>query len=271
MKKSLRTEFDSVDRSGDPSDFVQYLDITRATDFFQEIKRRTFGLMDLRPGQNVADIGCGTGEEVRALAAKVGPSGRAVGLDISSTMIATAKERSRKGNANVDFVQGDVKQLPFKDECFDAIRAERLLQHTPDAESALREMARIVKPGGRMVSWEADLDLFLIDATDYRTSRIMQRFICDSFHNGSIGHRLYRHFLDFGFVAVRSTPVVRNFTDFPLIENAFDLTASVERAVKQNLLHVDQAMLWLDSLRSANHSGHFISAIGGFITFGRKA
>jgi ubiquinone/menaquinone biosynthesis C-methylase UbiE len=270
MNKSLRSEFDSVDRTSDPSDFVQYLDTTRATDFFQEVKLRTFGLMELCAGQNVVDIGCGTGEDVCALATKVGPTGRAVGVDISSTMIAAARERSRTSNLHMDFVQGDVQKLAFKDECFDAIRTERLLQHTPDADSALRELARVAKPGGRIVSWEADLDFFIIDAPDYHTSRIMQRFICDSFHNGSIGHRLYRRFLDLGFADVQSTPLVRNFADFPLIENAFDLAASVERAVKQSLLQVDQAMRWLDSLRSAYHSGCFISIIGGFVTSGRK-
>lgn len=185
-------------------------------------------------------------------------------------MIATAKERLRKDNSNVEFVRGDVQTLPFKDACFDAIRTERLLQHILDVDPALREMARVIMPGGRIVSWEADLDLLIIDATDYHTSRIMQRFICDSFHNGSIGHRLYRRFLDVGFVDVKSTPLVQNFADLPLIETAFDLTASVERAVKQRLLPIDQAMQWLVSLRSAHHTGHFIAAIGGFITFGRK-
>jgi ubiquinone/menaquinone biosynthesis C-methylase UbiE len=62
-------------------------------------------VLEPRAGQNVADIGCGTGEDVRALAAKVGLSGLAVGVDISSTMIATAQGRSRKDNSNVGSVQ----------------------------------------------------------------------------------------------------------------------------------------------------------------------
>lgn len=270
MNKSTRSEFGSVDDTTDPCDFVQYLDTTRTTEFFQEIKRRTVGLMEIRAGQNVADIGCGTGEDVRALAEQVGPGGRAVGVDISSTMIATAKERSRGSNSNVEFVQGDVRKLPFKDACFDAIRSERLLQHTADADLALREMARVVAPGGRIVSWEADLDLFIIDADDYYTSRIMQRSISDRFRNGCIGHQIYRRILELGFIDVHSTPLVHNFADFKLIETAFDLTASVEHAVKQGRLHAEQAMLWLESLHSASHSGHFMSTIGGFITYGRK-
>jgi len=271
MSKSSKIEFDSVDRTSDPHDFVRYLDATRATDFIQEIKQRTFAQMELRGGEIVADIGCGTGEDVRALAVQVGATGWTVGVDVSSTMIRTARQRSRECGSSARFVQGDVQQLGFRDESFDAIRAERLLQHIPDPQSALREMVRALKARGRLVSWEADLDLFIIDAGDYHTSRIMQRFICDRFHNGSIGHRLYKFFIGAGLVDVQATPLVRNFTDLSLIESAFDLTASVGHAIEQHLLDADQATRWLDSLRSASQSSHFLSVIGGFITFGRKA
>jgi ubiquinone/menaquinone biosynthesis C-methylase UbiE len=270
MRKSLRGEFDSVDRTSDPGDFVRYLDATRATDFIQEIKQRSFALMELRGGEIVADLGCGTGEDVRSLAALVGPTGRAIGIDLSSTMIATARDRSGECGLNLSFVQGDVQKLDFGDGHFDALRAERLLQHTPNPHAAMREMIRVLKPGGRIVSWEADLDLFIIDAQDYEASRLMQRFICDSFHQGVIGHCLYRQFLELGLKDVRATPLMQNFADLPLIESAFDLTASVARAIEQHWIEADKGTRWLDSLRSASKAGQFVSAIGGFITFGRK-
>jgi ubiquinone/menaquinone biosynthesis C-methylase UbiE len=227
--------------------------------------------MELRKGEIVADLGCGTGEDVQALAVQVGPTGRAVGVDLSATMIATASERFGNRGSNVSFVQGDVQKLEFADGYFDTLRAERLLQHTHDPDRALREMVRVLKPGGRIVIWEADLDLLIIDAPDYETSRVMQRFICDSFLHGSIGHRLYRHFLELGLTNVDAKPLVRNFTDLSLIESAFDLAASVNRAIEQHLLEPDQAKRWLDSLHAASQSGRFTSAIGGFIAFGRKA
>lgn len=271
MTKSFRREFDSVDKTTDPRDFVEYLDTIRGTDFFQEIKRRTLALMDPRPGDVVIDVGCGTGEDVRALEARAVPDGRAVGLDISATMIAMARERSRTQGSPAQFVLGDVHRLPFEDASFDGVRAERLLQHTPDAGAALREMARIAKPGGRMVLWEGDLDLFVIDAPDYDASRIMQRFICDHFHNGAIGHRLYGMFLECGVTGVESTPLIRNLTDLPLIESAFDLTASVKLAVERRLLESDRAARWLESLQAAGRAGRFFCSIGGYITSGRKA
>ncbi len=270
MIRSLRRQFDSVDQTTAPDDFVQYLDTTRATDFFQEIKQRTFALMDLHPGESALDVGCGTGEDVRALAAKVSPGGRAVGVDLSSRMITAARQRARESESSVEFVQADAQKLAFGDACFDAVRGERLLQHTPDPVAALHEMVRITKSGGRIVIWEGDLDLFVIDAPDYGTSRIMQRFVCDSFRNGGIGHQLYRFFIECGLVDVYSMPMVGQFTNLALIESGFDLTASVERAVEQDLLQKAPAMRWLESLRSADRLGRFSSAVGGFITFGRK-
>lgn len=69
---------------------------------------------------------------------------------------------------------------------------------------------------------------------------------------------------------VQATPLVRNFADLSLLESAFDLTASIGRAIEQRLLEPDKGIRWLDSLRSAAQAGHFTSVIGGFITFGRK-
>jgi SAM-dependent methyltransferase len=270
MSKSLRREFDAVDKTDDPRDFVRYLDTVRSTDFFQEIKRRTVAAMALQAGETAIDVGCGTGEDVRALEAGVGPNGRAVGVDISATMIATARERSREHQSRARFVRGDAHRLPFMDACADAIRTERLLQHSPDPDAALREIVRLARPGGRVVIWEGDLDLFIIDAPDYDASRVIQRIICDQFRNGAIGHRLYGLFLESGLVDVQSTPLIRPLLDLPLVESAFNLTASVALAVERALLDAGRAARWLDSLRAASRDNRFFSAVGGFITAGRK-
>jgi ubiquinone/menaquinone biosynthesis C-methylase UbiE len=270
MKKSLRREFDSVDRAPNPGDFVRYLDTTRATDFFREIKQRSLALLDVHPGESAADIGCGTGEDVMALATRVGPSGRAVGVDLSSTMIAAARQRAGAAGLRIEFVQMDVQKLAFEEACFDAIRAERILQHAASADAALGEIVRVTKRGGRIVIWEGDLDLFVIDAPDYEASRVIQRFICDGFRNGSIGHRLYRSFLACRLAEVQSIPLIGQFTNFAIIESAFDLSDSMEGAIARNLLERERAELWLESLKAADRAGQFFSAVGGFIVFGRK-
>lgn len=269
MDRSLRIEFDQVDQTTDPADFVRYLDETRASDFFQDIKRRSYALLDLKPGDAVCDIGCGTGDDVLALAAIVGPSGRALGIDASQTMIDEARGRASAAGVAGEFQRMDVQHLDLPNESFDGVRLERLLQHVPDPSEALIEVVRIAKPGARIVIWEADLDLFVIDAPDYETSQSMTRFVRDGFRQGGIGHELYRRLLDLGLSDVQSTPLMRNLTDLAPVENAFDLRASTRRAIDAGLLSEQQATAWYDYLIDADRAGRFFGAVGGFLAFGR--
>jgi SAM-dependent methyltransferase len=170
----------------------------------------------------------------------------------------------------VEFQQMDAQHLDLPDALFDGVRAERLLQHVLDPDAALSEMVRVAKPGAQVVGWEGDLDLFVIDAPDYATSRAMQRFICDSFRNGRIGHELYRRFKDLGLTDVQATPIVREFTDYAFVASALDLRASAERAVAAGVITQQQARDWLASLDTAREAGRFFCASGGFLAFGRK-
>lgn len=270
MDRSPRIEFDQVDKTTDPADFVRYLDSTRASDFFQEIKRRSYALLDLKPGAAACDIGCGTGDDVLAMVALVGPGGRALGIDASQTMLDEARRRASARGIAAEFQRMDVQRLGLPDESFDGVRAERVLQHVPDPTAALNEIVRIAKPGARIVIWEADLDLFIIDAPDYDVSQRMTRFIRDGFRQGGIGHELYRRFLDLGLIDVRSTPLMRDFTQLAQVEDPFDLRASTERAVEQGVLDRDRAGDWFDSLVEADAAGQFFGTVGGFLAFGRK-
>jgi ubiquinone/menaquinone biosynthesis C-methylase UbiE len=270
MDKSLRIEFDQVDQTTDPADFVRYLDATRATELIQEVKRRSYVLLDLQPDDHLCDVGCGTGDDVLALARIVGPNGRALGVDASATMIAEAERRAAAAGIAAEFIRMDAQRLDLPDARFEGVRAERLLQHVPDPYAALAELVRIAKPGARLVVWEADLDLFVLDAPDYATSRAMQRFICDGFRHGGIGHELYRRFKDLGLIDVQSTPLTHELTDLAHVESAFDLTASTRRAVAAGVITQERATAWLASLTAARDAGRFFGAVGGFLAFGRK-
>lgn len=269
MDHSPRIEFDQVDKTIDPADFVRYLDTTRASDFFQEIKHRSYALLDLKPGDAVCDLGCGTGDDVLAMATLVGAGGRALGIDASQTMLDEARRRASARGVAAEFRRMDVQRLDLPNASFDGVRAERVLQHVPDPATALNEIVRIAKPGARIVIWEADLDLFIIDAPDYEVSQRMTRFIRDGFKQGGIGHELYRRFLDLGLVDVQSTPLMRNFTKLEQVEDPFDLRASTERAVEQAVLGRGRAHDWLNSLIEADAAGRFFGAVGGFLAFGR--
>lgn len=269
MERPLKVNFDRVDRTTDPAEFAAYLDATRASPLFQEVKRRSVELIDAHPGDRVCDVGCGTGDDVLALARLVAPTGHAVGVDLSATMLAEARRRSATAGIAVGFVRTDAQRLALADASFDGIRVERLLQHVPDPTAVLAELVRIAKPGARVVVWEADLDLFAIDAPDYETSRAMQRFVCDGFRHGRIGRELRRRFTDLGLAAVEATPLAGAYTDLAFVSRAFDLHVAVERAAAAGVVEAGRAMDWLASLEAAAAAGRFWCAVGGVLAVGR--
>ena len=161
MGRDPVSAFSDVDAADQPEEFVAYLDVAAAA--LSERRRLRYPLLALTPGGSVLDAGCGAGEVCADLREIVGPAGRVVGVDASATMIATARQRV----ADVEFDVADVHALAFDASAFDAVRSERVLQHVDDPARAVREMARVVRPGGRVVL--TDPDHFQADlATDHR-------------------------------------------------------------------------------------------------------
>ncbi len=107
------------------------------------------------PGERVLDVGCGPGFYVEELLEAVGPSGSVVGLDGSPQMLAAAARRCA-GYANVAFQQADATSLPVEDASFDAALCVQVLEYVADATTALAEIRRALRPGGRAVVWDID-------------------------------------------------------------------------------------------------------------------
>jgi SAM-dependent methyltransferase len=98
------------------------------------------------PGQRVLDVGCGTGAATVAAADRVGPAGAVVGLDANPEMLAVA----RRKDAPVDWREGRAEALPFPDASFDAVVSQFAMMFFADATGAVREMLRVLRPGGRL-------------------------------------------------------------------------------------------------------------------------
>lgn len=96
------------------------------------------------PGDRVLDVGCGTGVVARDAVARVGPTGRVVGIDLNNAMLTVARRLS----TDVEWRQGDAADLPFEDGSFDVVLCQAALMFLPDVPSALREMGRVGADGG---------------------------------------------------------------------------------------------------------------------------
>ena len=110
-------------------------------------------MADLRPGESVLDIACGTGLVSFRAADAVGEMGSVMGADISDAMVGIARQTAAHRNIrNVDFERMDAEQLSIEDESFDVVLCSLGLMYVPDSGRALTEMFRCVKPGGRVLA-----------------------------------------------------------------------------------------------------------------------
>ncbi|MBK8437488.1 MAG: methyltransferase domain-containing protein [Austwickia sp.] len=119
-----------------------------------------FLLAHLRPGQALLDLGCGPGSITLDLAARVAP-GPVLGVDASATVIETARAAAaERADCTTRFAVGDLYALDLPDDSFDIVFAHQVLQHLTDPVAALREMARVIRPGGLIAVRDADFATF---------------------------------------------------------------------------------------------------------------
>jgi SAM-dependent methyltransferase len=110
---------------------------------------------NLRPGEVVVDLGCGGGLDVFLAAAKVGPAGKAIGIDMTAEMLDLARQNAAKGRngrpfTNVEFHQATIDNLPLPSAAVDCVISNCVINLAPDKPAVFREIARVLKPGGRL-------------------------------------------------------------------------------------------------------------------------
>jgi arsenite methyltransferase len=107
-------------------------------------------LIDLRPGETVLDLGSGGGIDVLLSAKRVGPTGKAYGLDMTDDMLALARENQKQaGVTNVEFLKGEIENIPLPDNSVDVIISNCVINLSADKDRVLREAFRVLKPAGR--------------------------------------------------------------------------------------------------------------------------
>lgn len=119
-----------------------------------EWRRRAVELARVGPGSNALDICCGTGDLSLELRRAIGPDGRVVGSDFSEPMLELARAKSGEQGLPVEFGWADALELPYGDASFDAVTVGFGARNLADLEAGLAEMARVLRPGGRLVVLE---------------------------------------------------------------------------------------------------------------------
>jgi arsenite methyltransferase len=123
-------------------------------------------IAELNKGETVLDLGSGAGGDVLISARRVGPTGKAYGLDMTDEMLAAARENARQaGLDNVEFLKGYIEQIPLPDNTVDVVISNCVINLSGDKQQVLSEAARVLKPGGRFAVSDVIADEDMDEAT----------------------------------------------------------------------------------------------------------
>ncbi|MFQ6393923.1 methyltransferase domain-containing protein [Nocardia sp. KC 131] len=180
---------DQVD-SGQIDMLVAILDVQARLPGIQRMRRWAHEALAVQAGERALDIGSGTGSEAMAFAERVGADGEAVGIDPNSDMVALAERRAAEAGSTARYVGGSIYALPFPDGHFDAIRCERVYQHLDDPAAATAEIARVLRPGGRVLLIDSDWYTSITHPGDPAVVRAVSETLLTNTPNPGSGRRL---------------------------------------------------------------------------------
>src|SRR5207253_1254776 len=220
-------------------------------------------------GHRVLDVGCGVGFDASILAELVAPGGHVVGVDQSAAMVERAAARLAASGLPVEFRTGDAHALPFGDGTFDAAWTERVLVHVADPALVVREMIRVVRPGGTVVIAEADYHAYVIDSLDPAVAQQVVARHARGLRHADIGRRVRRLCVEAGAAEVRMRPEVRLVYDLDYADKVLLLRELLAAAVAEGALAADQAAAWWSGLEELQRKGTFLVALPFFVAFAR--
>jgi ubiquinone/menaquinone biosynthesis C-methylase UbiE len=201
----------------------------------------------------------------------VGPSGRVVGIDVSSAMVGEARRRTAELEVPIMVEVGDAHALAFPDEHFDVCRVERVLRYLDRPESALREMVRVVRRDGFVVAFDFDSDQTVIDAPDHELTRRIANVLDAAVPHPWIGRQLHGLFRRIGLTDVRVIPHALCLTGAQGLAMYKQLNeGTIAAAMDAGRVTAADAATWWDALEQAGRDETFLVANLGFVVVGRK-
>ena len=233
----------------------------------QAIKRRMTDLLGPSAGQHLLEVGCGMGHEVRRLAGRVAPGGSVLGIDMNHAMIDEARRRTADLAGTVQCQVGDAQRLELGDDTVDGVRTERVLMYVPDQQRAIGELARVVRPGGRVVAFELDYGATLVDLPDRGAAQRVLDVLGDTVAHRWMGRALARAFHRAGLRDIVAEP--RPIALPPAIHRQL-VAPALAVAVETGTLEARVYRHWLAAAQDAERGGYHSDTFVGMVVSARK-
>jgi arsenite methyltransferase len=227
-------------------------------------RRTTCALLKLKPGERILDVGCGPGFLLNEMADAVKPLGTLCGVDVSADMIALARIRCSNQPA-INLQLGNALELPFLDNTFDVVVSTQVYEYVADIPSALNEVARVLRPGGRV----------LILATDWQSSvwnnsdEVRMAQVLEAWREHGADSRLPRslpkRLRDIGFTldGVEVIPIVN--TEYDPNTYSFSMISVMAKfGVGRQNFSAEDLQAWADDLKHVGERGEYFFSVNRY-------
>jgi ubiquinone/menaquinone biosynthesis C-methylase UbiE len=221
--------------------------LKKSTAFINHVKQESYKILNFSKQDLILEIGCGNGYDSIELAKKVLHSkGKVIGLDVDATLIETCKKNAQNAAcSNIDFIVGDAEKLPFEDNYFSIIRAERVFQHLKNPLIVFKEALRVLKPGGQLLLIETDwagMNIYLRDVS--LEEKIIHTLTDKVLMNGNASRTLLSYYIDSNVsnIAMKIFPVLIN--DFKIANELIIFDHILEAGKTNNIINEKDIAEW---------------------------
>jgi ubiquinone/menaquinone biosynthesis C-methylase UbiE len=246
---------------------VQCLRFMDSLPTFQTYKKLILEALHPKPGETVADLGCGLGFDVLRLAELLGPDGCAIGVDSSMTLLRSARSMSQDSGP-ATFLRANIQNLPLANDSLHSCTIDRVLQHVESPLPVLSEVFRATRPGGVVACAEPDWGTFTID----HNNRVMMQQILDfwtaNLRNPWIGRQLSNYLREAGFVDIQLTGTLLVAPSFESSDKVFDIVQTAQRLAEST--GSDEPLAWISELKDRDRARPVCSTVTLFLNVARK-
>ena len=243
---------------------VEALDGQDGAPSIQRLRGWTLAAAQLLPGMTVVDVGSGTGTMCRHFAGVVGAEGRVVGVEPNPVLRGVAEQRAAEAEVAVEFVEAFAADLPFEDASIDVVWCERVLQHLPEPQEAVTEIARVLKPGGRALLLDSDHETRVDSDIDPEVARAIKEAFVGQIANPRAARHVRRQAMAAGREVDPAIGSTALGVPLELLREAPLLRLSADQAVVDGMVTREQADEAVRAHTEAAANGWALSAITVF-------
>jgi ubiquinone/menaquinone biosynthesis C-methylase UbiE len=267
----------AVSKQGEASYLRQVVD--QGGEIVSSYKTLSYDLLQLEPGVQVLDVGCGIGADLPALADRVGEAGLVVGLDHDPDLLRTAKG-AIAGRINARVVMAEAHEMPFPNRSFDRVRADRVLQYIPELAPVLAEMWRVLRPGGMLTLIEPDWKAIVLfpgspaggddDHTWSAVVQLCQRRLSHALVGRQLAALLKQPSAGV-WEQVQAQVVAYTLTSWPMTDAVLQISNLAQALAQEEPARADEINAWLQAIEAAALRGEFLACVPLFFAHAHKA